>query len=250
MIDAENPDIIMGCESKLDNTHKNAEIFPERFHGQIFRRDLRKGSGGVLIAVKNDLLATEVKSQSKQAEVIWAKIHLRRPIYIASFYRNPGSGEGELIEFRNGIEDIMTSTRNPPNIIIGGDFNLPDIVWQTNTIGEKPPYPRVYSEQLLDTLGDLNFYQHVREPTHKLGNTLDLICSTNQDQVENHETNPGMSDYFGLIYEIRSEPHMNKKQPRKVYVYKKANESSIKEQLVHLNITFFDNWSNRTVNEN
>ena len=41
-IDTENPDIIIGSETKLDESFCSSEIFPDRYHGQIFRKTTGK----------------------------------------------------------------------------------------------------------------------------------------------------------------------------------------------------------------
>ena len=49
------PDIIVGCESHLDNSYTSSEIFPAGFN--IYRKDRTAGGGGVFLAI-NDTLAT------------------------------------------------------------------------------------------------------------------------------------------------------------------------------------------------
>ena len=50
LVALEDPDIIIGTESKLDPSMKNAEIFPENY--DIVRKDRSKYGGGVFIAAK------------------------------------------------------------------------------------------------------------------------------------------------------------------------------------------------------
>jgi exonuclease III len=56
-IDDHKPDIVCGCESKLDNTIKSEEVFPTDEY-EIYRKDKKKGEGGVFIAVNNNIVAT------------------------------------------------------------------------------------------------------------------------------------------------------------------------------------------------
>ena len=78
------------------------------------------------------------------------------------------------------------ASRATPNVILGGDFNLPDIDWTKTEVKPKSQYPIAYSAIMLETCEDL-YSQHVEEPTHLRGNILDLVFTSNKDQVENIE---------------------------------------------------------------
>ena len=54
IIDSYNPDIIIGTETWLNDSVHNSEIFPPNYN--IYRRDWRDGFGGVLVAVKADII--------------------------------------------------------------------------------------------------------------------------------------------------------------------------------------------------
>jgi hypothetical protein len=51
---APTPEIIIGTETWLNDSVHNSEIFPPNYN--IYRRDRRDGFGGVLIAVKADIV--------------------------------------------------------------------------------------------------------------------------------------------------------------------------------------------------
>ena len=55
IIDSYNPEIIIGTETWLNDSVHNSEIFPPNYN--IYRRDRRDGFGGVLIAVKADIVS-------------------------------------------------------------------------------------------------------------------------------------------------------------------------------------------------
>ena len=85
------PDIIVGCESHLDNSYTSSEIFPVGFN--IYRKDRTAGGGGVFLAINDTLATMEEPALDANAELIWAKINLHNspPIYICSYYRPPHS---------------------------------------------------------------------------------------------------------------------------------------------------------------
>ena len=121
----QNPDILFGTESHLDENYLNNEVFPEDY--SIIRRDRNKNGGGVFIAFKNDLLITEICEITNHSnEIILAKLQNKGspPLYLGVFYRPPDSNENPLIELEKQI-NYITSKDNLPNFTIAGDFNLP-----------------------------------------------------------------------------------------------------------------------------
>ena len=70
------PHIIIGTESKLDDSIRNSEVFPSGY--EIFRKDrvdVNPG-GGVFIAVHNTIIATHQPQLDCRAEAIWIKIEI------------------------------------------------------------------------------------------------------------------------------------------------------------------------------
>ena len=55
LLDLHEPDIVLGCESKIDSTIPTYSIFPDTY--EIFRKDRTLNGGGVFIAIRNDLAA-------------------------------------------------------------------------------------------------------------------------------------------------------------------------------------------------
>ena len=80
IISTEDPDVVCGCETHLDSSIPTSEIFPNNY--QIFRKDRSLGGGGVFIAVKLDIIASEEPSYSEtDCEIIWVKLHFHTPPY-------------------------------------------------------------------------------------------------------------------------------------------------------------------------
>ena len=68
-----------------------------------------------------------------------------------------------------------------PNIVLTGDFNLPDLVWDEDdgySLRPSPAYGTEVNTKLLDIVNDHSMFQHVKRPTRK-GNILDLVLTTN-----------------------------------------------------------------------
>jgi len=96
MIEQNNIDIVMGCESHLDDSYFTSEVFPSNF--TIYREDRCVGGSGVFVAVSNDLTSLEDPIINVSAELVWAKLCIKSmvPVYICAFYR-PSNSDVEPI---------------------------------------------------------------------------------------------------------------------------------------------------------
>ena len=83
-------------------------------------------------------------------------------------------------------------------LLINGDFNCPDVDWDTLSDSNH------LNIVLCDTLFDLNLTQLVREPTHIHGNILDLLVTNQPDQISdlsiNNNTCASISDHHLITY--------------------------------------------------
>ena len=77
----------------------------------------------------------------------------------------------------------------PSPAILAGDMNCPSIDWKaqhTTHKGEK---------RFLEAMQDAFWTQHVLIPTHKDGNCLDIVASSDEDLVANVESIGRLSDH-------------------------------------------------------
>ena len=180
----------------------------------------------------------------------WGKIHIqgKKPIFIGSLYRNPSSNTEPLQSLEENLSRMTSGSNSQPFIILGGDFNLPSINWDTNSLPSIPQYGTTINRKFLDIIENFNLTQVVKEPTRE-GNILDLLLTTYPDYISNVATIPGMSDHLAVTVEFSIGLKFNKKKPRKIYLYKKGNIESIKDKIRALggdhfntNISIEDNW--------
>lgn len=68
----QNPDIIFGCESKLDDGIPTYSIFPDNY--EVYRKDRNAFGGGVFVDVKMDLVPVMRPECDCTSEVTWASI--------------------------------------------------------------------------------------------------------------------------------------------------------------------------------
>ena len=88
VIDTCDPDIIIGCETWLSDSHTDSEILPPGY--KPYRNNRADGYGGVLIATKQDLISEEAPVTTN-TELVAAKIQLAnsKNLIICAAYRPP-----------------------------------------------------------------------------------------------------------------------------------------------------------------
>ena len=113
-----SPNIIIGCESQIDNSYSSTEVFPPGYC--VLRKDHCEGAGGVFICIKENLSASAIPSLDTDAEIIWAKIDIskRNPIFICSFYRPPNNLLQPLVKLHESLSELLNSNVSLPCIIL------------------------------------------------------------------------------------------------------------------------------------
>ena len=133
MVSGEQSDIIIGTETWLNKDITNAELDLGEY--EIFRKDRvnRKG-GGVLLAVKKDLKSEEIKvSNRDDTETVYCKIKLNNNTLIGgSVYRPTNSNADVSHKIAQKLHEIHNQNKNAL-FWIAGDFNNPEVDWDTNS---------------------------------------------------------------------------------------------------------------------
>ena len=200
LIDEQNPDIICGCESHIDSSYFNAEIFPTTY--TVLRKDRVEGAGDVFLCITENLGVSEEPELNVTAEIIWAKVSLskRSPIYVCSFYRPPDRSTDPIVQLGSSLNILICRFTSLSNIIVMGDFNLPSINWLDGCgrIISNPNYGVGLNKLFLDLINDIGFNQFVDTPTRN-NNILDLVLST-LTSITDLSTAPGMSDHEAIVF--------------------------------------------------
>ncbi|XP_041483448.1 uncharacterized protein LOC121430237 [Lytechinus variegatus] len=223
-----SPDIILGCESKLNTDIPTYSIFPSNYI--VFRKDRNQHGGGVFISVRDDITVSECPHLATDCELLWCTIELTntKKLFLGSYYCPPNDRQASLTGLENSLASLMGNRRAHPNILIAGDFNHPDIDWDEQTTTN--PSSSVTHQNLLDILLTNSLFQVVREVTRpSSGNILDLICTSNPGLVDNVEVLPGISDHHLLTYTVKSCPKLQPKPPRKIHQFNKADIYQLKQ---------------------
>ena len=199
--------------------HKDAEVnIPGYvlFRGDRVKHKRRYGrnSGGVAIYVREDIAGTfECTLNFSNGAVEVLAIHSTvLDLHIVCVYRQPDNQANRSTSkaFKQAINKLHTTLAGIPqqNIIITGDFNLPHTDWSCGNIQKLPGAPKDEQEmiEILNKLANNLFLnQIVNQPTHKDGNTLDLILINNMELL--HDINisvPLRSATHHYILEVAS----------------------------------------------
>ena len=86
-------------------------------------------------------------------------------------------------------------------MIIGGDFNLPDIDWDDTSVRSSPQYGNEVNQLLIDFCNEFSLKQLVSEPTRGR-NTLDLMFVSFPDLVNSVSVKSGIGDHESVITDL------------------------------------------------
>ena len=164
--------IICISESWLSDNISSNEILSYGYN--IYRSDRGSRGGGVLIAITNTIPSNHINN-SAPSEMCVVKLAFPSPLLICCVSLSPSSDVPRSVE----ISKFFRSLSRYNQLIIVGDFNLPDINW--NSLSASSPV----SSSFCDTISLLNLVQLVDEATHSCGNILDLVLTTIPDSIHN-----------------------------------------------------------------
>ena len=156
----------------------------------MYCNDRADGYSGVLIGVKSNITSDLVDI----SEVCTVLLHLTKSTNLLSFCvdRSPNTDVTYQASLCNYI---ITMTKKYPNanICCTGDFNLPDIDWDSESI-HSHRYPFAVNDLMLNMSVECGFTQVVNFPTREK-NILDLFFTTYPSCIQQCEPIPGISDH-------------------------------------------------------
>ena len=197
--------LFVGLSETWLQAHNEAELVIDGytpFHCDTIRK--RKGggrlTGGVAFYVRNDMASSfdVIFSHSSECVQLMCLYSKSENLALLVIYRQPDdryhghpSTPNDFITPINRVKNLLGSMSPIPDIVFGGDFNLPNVKWP-----EGSPTPGCTSDerQMLNALNefsnDLFMSQHVNSPTHKDGNILDLVLTNNSSLIHDCVTIP------------------------------------------------------------
>ena len=195
----------------------------------VVRQRSKKGrdSGGVAVYMRNDIAADMVTVASYSSGVIemiglYSKA---KNLLLLVMYRQPddivGGHRSTNIEFKQALgklEETLSSIKNPtPYILLCGDFNLPHGKWTESQPGPGAKRDeRIMIEDLITLTDEYFLSQLIHKPTHKDGNTLDLLFTNNPLILHSYNVMENIFSHHGIVecfttYNII--PHNKQEQP-------------------------------------
>ena len=120
-----NIDILIFSETKIDNSYPSSQFIINGYKAP-FRIDISKHSGGILVYIKEDIIAKPLKcTLTKDLQIIPIELNLRKQKWILiPVYRPERTHE---VTFLNSITKILQKHSKLNNIIIIGDMNFRSI---------------------------------------------------------------------------------------------------------------------------
>ena len=188
------------CERKFDLVaitetwlHVNddsvrVELCPDGYKFADHPRARGRG-GGTGLLYRNSLNVSKINSgetESFEYSECIVRSSSAHNIRLIIIYRPPYSEDHKvpvgtfLTEFSDYLESVILSKEH---LLITGDFNI-HVDASTNT----------YSMNFLDLLESFGLEQHVNQPTHIQGHTLDLVITRKVDDII--RTSPSVDRYF------------------------------------------------------
>jgi len=147
----------------------------------------------------------------------------------------PCTDDLQLTEVIKHFSTLINSyPRN--SLVLVGDFNLPDINWDTLTASSTA------SRTFCDFIYDNALLQVVDTSTHSKGNILDLIITNSEDSIRDlviHSCGHRIiSDHFTFTFRLSaSAPSSSRSSPIYVYDYPKADYNSLCSFLIDFDFT-------------
>ena len=244
------PDIVILNETWLKQNILNPEIFPKSYKVSRIDRSgkthpwdssqpkkFRKFGGGVLIAHRLDIdcESTEVGLIKVQAELLSInfKLPTGKKLCISTFYRVGTLGMENYEQVKKYFTTLASRKKLDKHVLVG-DFNFPEVEWPEATTTVE------LHKKFLDLfLVDLGHSQMISEPTHKNGNTLDLLFTNIPDIINKISVldfnEVCKSDHFGIKFEIKLNVKLKKVAKRQIYNFSKANWKELNFDLKKVN---------------
>lgn len=250
VVDSCNTDIVILTETWLSAKIKNNEILEceKTYTFYRFDRDVRSG-GGVLIAVSDTLVSSSVLICTA-LELVCVRVTIcNRDFIFCACYRPPTTSPSFCSDLHDALNQLIVRYPNAPLFLLG-DFNFPDIVWNSDSITLK--HTSSECSNFINLCHDFNLSQMVHKPTRisaSSSNTLDLILTTTPNLISPLTYLSKISEHLVLHFTL--EDQVPSKKTVKIFQdYSRANIELITTELEQFTEEFLENFEERSVNEN
>ncbi len=189
------------------------------------RPNKTSAKGGSLISIsKGNVNLKKVPTiQTKVTEIMEQNLCSNdKEITIVTIYRPPNEGrEYPMSHFWDDLEEILSYYSTTANLILEGDFNIP-----MNNLND------YRAKKLLNIIEAAGLVQHVKEPTHKDGNIIDLVISRDDGIIKSVKVDSLMSDHKSIIIELNLTKPPKLKKKIKYRKIKEINLDMLKNEVI------------------
>ena len=139
------------------------------------------------------------------SKIIWHQLELqkRRSVVIGTVYK-PKHDDGKTLQDLSASRKIQSDSPSS-DIIIGGDFNQPNVNWTINDIIPGHWASSSTAQALLNIIAEFGLEQLVREPTREKS-ILDLMLTNNPSVFSSVSVEPGISDHSIVVSDLSLMP--------------------------------------------
>ena len=248
--------VVVTCETHLEDGIMDPEVNISEYN--LYRSDrITRKCGGTSIYVHHSIQIDNIEKYSDsvcEAVLLYSKLLNQ---VIIGVYRPPHGHPGLDINtsFKNLLKSIelFTSRLENVDLMMMGDFNLPSIDWNRETVAPGKADKKC-AEMFLEFMNKHLLSQHVMENTRDNKNILDIIVTNHPElihSIEVEKVTKKLSDHDVVKCNILDK-FAKKKLPEKTYEpkhrldainFKKADWNAIRSEISETDWTCLDTKS-------
>ena len=181
--------------------------------------------------VKSELYPVEYRPKAEFSEQVWCTIkdNRNKEYHIGVIYRSP-TMDANSAQDADALCELIAEMHNK-NFILMGDFNYPNINW--NTL-QSMPGATTESVSFLECMETHYLTQHVKESTRG-NNVLDLVITKDTDTVQEVEVLDSLADSDHCMVTWKVDITWCTPKQREMLDYNKGDYETIRQKLSAIN---------------
>ena len=232
-----SPEIVGITEIKPKNGRYKVEESEITMDNYESFHNLNEEGRGIVLFIHNKLqpsLCTTISNDFSEHIITECKLQNNEKLLICLVYRRQDLPKENADNLNTLLEQI--SSYKATHKLIFGDFNYPELNWNTETSNASEQH---IATKFLQATKDALLIQHQKTPTRfregQRSNTLDLILTDSEELVQELKVDAplGKSDHYSLIFTLSVSYYEVKKLPRRNY--RKTNVTILKDELKKVN---------------
>ncbi|XP_065409830.1 uncharacterized protein LOC135972960 isoform X1 [Chrysemys picta bellii] len=218
-----NYDAIGITETWWDNSHDWSTVMDGY---KLFRKDRQGRKGvGVALYVREEYDCSDLRYETaEKPDSLWIKLRSvsnKGDVVVGVCYRPPDQGDEVDEAFFWQLAEVTRSQA----LVLMGDFNHPDICWESNTVVHRQ------SRKFLESVGDNFLVQVLEEPTRGRA-FLDLLLTNREELVGEAKVDGNLEGSDHEMVEFRILTQGRKESSRiRTLDFRKADFDSLREQM-------------------